>query len=205
MGKLTFFFDVVCPYAYLASTRIADLERRAGVSADYRPILLGGLLREIGNEEASVMPAAKARLNRLDMDRWADWYGVPLRMHAKHPRRTVLAMRTLVAAEAAGGRAAVVAGTRALYAAYWGRGEDISDPAVVQAALEGAGLDGAALVVAAGEGAIKEDLRRRTDAAKEAGVFGVPTFLVDDALFFGQDRIAFVERALSGWRPGGVG
>ena len=76
------------------------------------------------------------------------------------------------------------------------RGEDVSQPAVVRAALDGAGLDGAASIARADAPDVKDELRRRTDEAIARGVFGAPTFFVGDEMHWGQDRLDFVERAL---------
>jgi 2-hydroxychromene-2-carboxylate isomerase len=84
----------------------------------------------------------------------------------------------------------------ALFAAYWGRGEDVSEPRVVRAALDAAGLDGAALLAATDDPATKHALRTQTDRAVQRGVFGVPTMFVGDEMFWGQDRLDWVERAL---------
>lgn len=85
----------------------------------------------------------------------------------------------------------------ALFAAYHARGEDLADPVVVTSALDGAGLDGSALVGRAEDPAIKDDLRARTARAVERGVFGVPAMFVDGELYWGQDRLDWVEDALS--------
>ena len=190
-----YWFDVVCPYAYLASTQMDALARRTGADVRWRPFLLGGVFRAIGAPDAPSMPEAKARMNLLDMTRWADWFGVKLEMPAAHPRRTLLAMRAVVAADERGTEAA-----KALFDAYWARGLDITEHDVVCALLDEAGLDGAALVDAAGTSPVKDALRAETDEAVSKGVFGAPSFWVDGQLFWGQDRLAFVEKALGGWK-----
>jgi 2-hydroxychromene-2-carboxylate isomerase len=198
-ARVDFYFDVVCPYAYLAHTQIEALAERAGAALEWKPILLGGLFRSIGAGDGPMpgMPAEKARMNLCDMHRWAEHWGVPLEMPAGHPSRTVLAMRALLAS----GDSARAA--KALFAAYWQEGRDLSDERAVARALDEAGLDGTALVArASSDAAIKDELRRRTDEAAAAGAFGVPTFVVArpgraPELFWGQDRLLFVEKALS--------
>lgn len=195
-----FWFDLVCPYAYLAHLRIEALCARRGVRLVHRPMLLGGVFRAIGSPDVPMdaMSDARRRMNALDLARWAARHGMPLVEPAGHPRRTVLALRAALAS----GEALPVA-TRALFAAYWAGGRDIADPGVVERALTGAGLDGAALVTAASSPAVKDRLRAATDAAVAAGVFGAPSFTVvterGAQLFWGQDRLDFVERALDGW------
>ncbi len=195
--SVDFYFDVVCPYAYLAHSQIVPLCERLGVALHFRPVLLGGLFRVVGAGDGPMpsMPPAKAAHNLLDMRRWAAHLDVPLNMPSSHPNRSVLAMRTIIASDD------VPRATGALYACYWERAEDISDEQVVKRTLNDAGLDGDGLVEAAGQPAIKQRLRDAVDQAAKVGAFGVPSFVVNGAagseLYWGQDRIAFVERALT--------
>jgi 2-hydroxychromene-2-carboxylate isomerase len=197
-----FFYDLSCPYAYLGHTQIEGVCARAGASLAWRPFLLGGVFRALGQPPAVAMSPAKARHNALDMHRWADHFGVPLRMPEAHPSRTVLALRAALASRE------IVRASKALFRAYWVHALDVSRPEVVRHALDAAGLDGAASVEAAESPAVKDDLRRRTDEAVAAGVFGAPAFVVhagagEPQLFWGQDRLAFVEKACAGWRVDG--
>jgi len=198
MASIDFYFDVVCPYAYLAHTQIEQLAADAGAQLHFKPILLGGLFRTIGAGDGPTasMPAAKAKLNLLDMQRWAAHWNVPLEMPATHPNRSVMAMRCVLAAPDS------MAAAKALFRTYWQEAQDISQPEVVAAALQAAGFDGTALVEAAGTQPLKDELRRRTDEAAAAGAFGVPTFVVraeghEPEMFWGQDRMHFVAAALA--------
>ena len=190
MADLTFYYDVVCPYAYLASTRVAALAERQGAEVRWVPILLGGLFRHVNGPQvpAAHMSAPRARLNLLDMQRWAARWGAPLTMPSAHPRRTVEAMRLLTAVEGA----TRVALTHALFAAYWVDGEDVADPAVLARLAAEHQVD-ASLADAP---AARQALFDRTAEAAAAGAFGVPAFVVDGQLFWGQDRMHLVEQAL---------
>lgn len=206
--RIEYCFDFSCPYAYLGSTQIEAVARRAGAELVWSPMLLGGVFRAVDTPQnmSAGMPPAKARHNALDMHRWADLWSVPLRVPTTHPRRTVRALRAVLAAPEDRWPALI----HELYAAYWVRDEDVAEPEVVARALEAAGVRGAdAERALAGndDPAVKDELRRRTDAAIARGVFGAPATFVDDEtgaqplLFWGQDRLHMVEAAATGWRP----
>jgi len=188
-------YDVVCPYAYLASTQIDAIAERHGAVVEWHAFLLGGVLKSVGTADNAMAQMSRPRLhhNWLDMHRWAEHFDVPLEMPAEHPRRTVLAMRAILAA----GEEGRVAATRALFAAYWARGEDVTRPDVVAAVLDRAGLDGAGCVERAATPGVKTDLHARTDEAIRRGIFGAPTMFVGSQMYWGQDRLDFVARALS--------
>jgi 2-hydroxychromene-2-carboxylate isomerase len=198
--RIELYYDFSCPYAYLASTQIEALAARTGAELLYKPMLLGGVFRALNQPDVPAMPPAKARLNLLDMHRWASWFDVPFQMPPTHPNRTVLALRAAIASGPDLARA-----SHALFRAYWAEGRDLSQPEVVRAALDSAGLDGEALVRRAGDADIKDDLRARTDEAIARGVFGAPTMFVtsggETEVFWGQDRLHFVEKALGGTPP----
>ncbi len=194
-ATLDFYYDVVCPYAYLASTGVEALARRAGATLRWRPVLLGGLLRTVGapDDPNQVMSPVKARLAAHDRAREAARRGVELRTPAGHPRRTVDAMRLALAAPTGPTRAAVA---HDLFAAYWVRGDDVAEPRVLAEVATRHGLPADAHTTPDA----REGLRRATADAAGAGAFGVPSFRVDDRLWWGQDRMPLVERALGG-RP----
>ncbi len=188
-AHIRFLYDVVCPYAFLASLRVDDVARKLGATIAWEPILLGGVFRAIGAPDRPRMSEGRARYNLVDLERQARRAGVTLRPPSDHPRRTVLALRAALASSDH------VAASRALFAAYWLRGEAVDDPEVVRAALDGAGLDGAAALAAADTSAIKDELRARTDRAVTSGVFGVPTMILGDRpddLYWGNDRLDFL-------------
>jgi 2-hydroxychromene-2-carboxylate isomerase len=197
MKRLIFYYDIVCPYAYIASARVDALV--PGVEVEWTPILLGGVFRAIGAPDvpAEQMPPPKALLNVLDARRYAKLYGLPLDFPPPgHPRRTVEAMRLLTAAQGEARKRL----TRALYEAYFVKHQDPFDRAVLAEACRAAEVD-PALVSRIDEQATKDALRAATDAAVKDGVFGVPGFVVvrDDQrrLYWGQDRMHFVQAALS--------
>lgn len=197
--RLRFWFDVVCPFAMLASTRVAALAAEAGAELQWRPILLGGVLKALGQPDRPMdaMPPGKAALTRLDMLRQADLLGVPLRVPDAHPRRTVDAMRLLVAAPPE----RVPALAADLFRAYWVDGRDLADRAVLRALAAPHGLDADRVC---DDPAVKAALRAATDEAVSRGVFGVPTFEVGERRIWGADRLHLLREAL-GLPPGPPG
>ena len=205
---LELWFDFSCPYAYLASRQVARWEAD-GIEIDWRPMLLGGVFRGIDSGPGGTGPMAtlsppKAQHNALDMHRGAALLDAPFQIPAAHPMRTVRALRTLLALP----RRAWSAAIHALYAAYWARAEDITQDAVITAALQRAGIaeaEIAAALAAADGDAIKDDLKARTDEAIQLGIFGAPAWVRRHAgghtLVWGQDRHAWVDAMRGGWDP----
>jgi 2-hydroxychromene-2-carboxylate isomerase len=198
MTILEFWFDYSCPYAYLASTRVEAMAQRTRTTLRWEPMLLGGVFAAGGTPQnlSETLSPSKAKHNLLDMQRWAQRFGVTLTMPSGHPMRTVDALRATLAS---GIDPKVIHG---FFRAYWVEGRPVSEPEVMRAVLTEAGHDASAILAKLGEH--KDDLRARTERAIERGVFGAPTFVVEppesgDALYrlyWGQDRLHFVERAL---------
>jgi 2-hydroxychromene-2-carboxylate isomerase len=191
MAVLHFWFDYSCPYAYLASTQVGALAQRTNAELVYEPMLLGGVFRAVGTPQrlfAELSPA-KAKHNVLDMQRWAELFDVPLVMPAGHPLRTVEALRATLLS---GIDRRVVDG---FYRAYWVEGRGPSEEGTMRDVLGAAGHDVDGILARLDEA--RDDLRRRTDEAVALGIFGAPAFVVGGELFWGQDRIEFVEQALT--------
>lgn len=192
---LDFYFDFSCPYAYLGSTQVEALAERTGARLVPKPVLLGGIFRARGVAQnlAGTLSPAKAKHNMEDLQRWANHFGVPLRFPEGHPNKTVTALRCLLVVGEP-----MMPLVHRFYAAYWQDQADLSDEAVVARVLQEAGHDASEVLAAASRQEIKDELRQRTDEGLEAGLFGVPGFVVDGQLYWGQDRMAQVERALGG-------
>ncbi len=196
---IDFYFDFACPYAYLASTRLNELQAQTASEIHLKPVLLGGIFRSLDQPQnmSTTLSPAKARHNRLDLLRWASLLGAPLKAPLRHPNRTVEALRFLLSVPPEE-RLRVV---HAFYALYWEKSSDISDIEVLRTCLESLGFDAQTIAQQASTQETKNELRRRTDEAVALGVFGVPTFIVGGQLFFGQDRIDMVAQAAKGWTP----
>lgn len=193
--KLELFWDVGSPYSYLAFTQLPQLRQRTGAEVVLRPFLLGGVFKATGNVTPATNPH-KARYLDQDLRRWRQHYAVPMRVPSEgtpFPVNTVLPMR---AATAAAREAAGESFAAALFEAYWVHGADVSAVEAVAGVAERVGLDADSLVAAAQTQAIKDELRRTSDEAVSRGAFGAPTFFVGDEMFWGNDRLPFIEATL---------
>lgn len=194
MPSLQFYYDIACPYAYIASQRIEALAEARGAALEWRPVLLGGIYKQLQAPQVPMESWAPARaaLGAQDLIRQAAWRGVPLRVPASHPQRTVSAMRLLVGSPPA----ARPGLTHALYRAYWVEGLDVTDRAVLAPLAAAHGVDPSVI----DSPAARAGLYAATEAALQAGAFGVPSLVVGDRLWWGQDRLHFVDAALGGPR-----
>jgi 2-hydroxychromene-2-carboxylate isomerase len=191
---MRFYFDFISPYAYLAWTQIHALAARHGRTVEPVPVLFAGLLGAHGTRGPAEVPA-KRRYLFADVLRTAHRLGVPLAPPPAHPFNPLLALRVSSLPMAADRRRALI---DALYAATWGDGPGVTDPAAVARLANGVGLDGEALIAAAGTEEAKARVREQTDEAIAAGVFGVPTVIVEGELFWGHDSLTNLEAFLRG-------
>lgn len=199
--SLDVYFDVASPFAYLGLTQLPALAQLAGITPRLHPILLGALFRDIGQADVPLfaMPPAKQRYVGLEMTRWARWWGVAFDPPRKFPQRTVAAQRLCLLARGEGADVAMRLAI-ALGRAMWAEQRDLEDADTLRGVLADCGLP-REWTERTSEPAIKAELVAETAGARAAGVFGVPTWVVDGHLFFGQDRLELVMRALGGWRP----
>ena len=188
-----FYFDYGSPASYLAFRRLPGIAARTGAIVIDRPILLGAVLKQVGNIAPATVPA-KGRWMMQDLARWAKRLEVPLCINPFFPIVTLPLMRGAIAMRRLGRLAEY---SEAMFTALWVDGRNMGDPAVVGQVLEAAGFDGPGLIAAIADPAVKDALKSDTDAAIARGVFGAPTFFVGDEQHFGQDRLDFVEETLT--------
>jgi 2-hydroxychromene-2-carboxylate isomerase len=195
MKTFEFWFDFGSPAAYLAFTQIASIEAVTGAKAIYRPMLLGGVFQATGNHSPATI-RAKGKYIFNDFNRYAKRYGVPFNNNPHFPINTLLLMRG-AAGMLEQQPEQFLAYCSAVFQAIWIDALNMNDPATVGAALHKAGFDPQKLMVLANDQTTKDALKATTTEAVSRGVFGAPTFFVDDQMFWGQDRLDFVKEALA--------
>ena len=190
---LEFFFDFLSPPSYLAWTQLPGLLERTGADATWRPMFTLGLHELTGNRSPVTVPN-KAKWVMGDLQLFANKYGVTLNPNPNGFINILPADRSAAFAEARGEVEQLAA---SLYPAMWVDGRDLSDLDVLGELIEAAGLSSTEYLAAIDTDAVKDRLKANTQEAADRGAFGAPTFFVDGQLFFGQDRLDFVEDALS--------
>ena len=191
--QVEFFFDYGSPFSYLADTQLAALAQRTGATVVYRPMLLGAVLKETGNASPMTVPA-KGRYMGVELQRWARHYGVPFAANSFFPINTMRLMRGAVAAQQADCFAQY---HRAIYPAFWVDGANLGELEVIRVVLSRAGLNADLILTRMEEPDVKAQLRLNTEEAVRRGVFGAPTFFVGEEMFWGNDRLTFVEETLT--------
>ncbi len=192
-----FLFDFGGPNSYLAHKALPDICARTGTEAVYVPILLGGLFK-LTNNQAPLMryadTPAKRDYEMLEFDRFVQAHALPFKMNPHFPINSLQLMRGAVAAQHLG---CFMPYVDAVMSAMWEDRADMRDATVADAVLDKAGLDSKALRALADEAAVKAELVANTESAANRGAFGVPTFFVGDDMFWGKERLAQVEAALT--------
>ena len=194
-NTIEYFFSAHSAYAYLGAWELDAIARRTGWQVAYRPIDLNPVI------EATSGDAFGSRSDRhsdyffgRDMFRWAQWRGLPMIRHRPTYHDNPLALPNTVII-AAGPQAGEM--SRAILQSHWRDDTDIADPKTLTRLADKAGLDGAALLEAAASPDVQAQHRANTDEAIARGVFGSPTYFIRGDMFYGQDRLQMLERAIA--------
>jgi 2-hydroxychromene-2-carboxylate isomerase len=191
---IEFWFDFISPYAYLAWQRIHAVAEAHGRELGYRPVLFAGLLNHWGQLGPAEIPPKREFVFR-QVSRRAAALGVRLQPPPSHPFNPLLGLRLASLELAPEPRRQLI---DTLWRATWGGGPGIVDPAVVAPLLEQAGFAAEALITEAQSSAGKQRVLDNGAAALAAGVFGVPSMIVEGELFWGDDSFAELEQVLRG-------
>ncbi|WP_066797248.1 2-hydroxychromene-2-carboxylate isomerase [Sphingomonas soli] len=194
---IEFWFDLTSPYAYFAGREIDALAARHGRTVDWKPFLLGAVFKVTGSTPLTAQPL-KGDYARHDWARLARLAGVPFVLREDFPLRTHLAARMVLAAAAGHGSATAGAYSKRLLEALFEEGANIADANLAAALGAPFGIDPETLIAAGSAAEWREALRLRCDEAVARAICGSPWIIVDGEPFWGADRLAMVERWLSG-------
>lgn len=191
-----YFFATMSPWAYLGHERFVRIAHAAQAEVRVRPMDLGKIFPLSGGLPLGKRAPQRQAYRLVELRRWSEWLGLPLNLHPKHfPVGGDPSARLISVVAERDGTEAALRLSGAVLSAVWARELDIADADTLAVLLKEGGLDAARLAQSqADEGQALADAH--TQAAIDAGVFGAPAYVIDGELFWGQDRLDFVERRL---------
>jgi carboxymethylenebutenolidase len=199
MGRtVDYYLAPQSPWAYLGHQRLADILQRSGATVRVMPLDLGGKVFPISGGLPLGQRAPQRQAYRLvELQRFSDHLNAPLNLKPKYfPVGGDDAARLIIAADLAQGAVSAMKVAGAILSACWAQERNIADEKVLAALLTEQGLPGALLERSHSQ-AVQERYESYTQAAIDAGVFGAPSYVIDGEIFWGQDRLDFVERVLA--------
>ena len=190
--NVDFYFDYGSPATYLAWTQIDKIINDANANLNMIPMLLGGAFKETGNSSPAVIPAKSKWMNK-DLKKHAEIYGVEYNSNSFFPINTLNLMRGAIAAEKMN---IFDKYSEAIFTGIWVKDVNLGDIPILQDYLNKNGINTDELFSLVQSDEIKSSLIENTQQAVEKGVFGAPTFIVNNELILGQDRLEFLKMAL---------
>ena len=189
---VTFYFDYGSPATYLAWTQINSIIEEANAILNMIPMLLGGVFKETGNASPASVPA-KGKWMNTDLKKHAKLYNVEYNSNSFFPINTLNIMRGAIAAKSMN---IFQEYSELIFTGIWVKDLNLGDIPILQEYLEKNNIDTKKLFDLAQSDEVKTMLIQNTKKAVDKGVFGAPTFVIDDELIFGQDRLNFLKLAL---------
>ena len=182
-----FYFDFISPYAFIAHHKIIKLENNYKFKINYSPILLGGLhnLHEI---KAPAFIPSKAKFMIRDCKMVAEKNKIKFKFNSYFPIRSLNLMRGVLVAEEDGIKDQYI---NKIFNAIWSDGLNLNEEEVLIKVLKNIDINPKTFLLRAQSQNIKDQLRVKTNEAFKKGIFGAPTFVVKDKIFWGQDRLQY--------------
>ena len=193
MADVDFFFDFISPYTYLAATQLDGIAGRTDARFKMWPMHLLNLMKIVGNTPTTILCKNKNKYAGQDLARWCARYQLPLKSNPHLRGDHSLTLKGVLVAQEMNHEAQY---NRAMFSAFWTDAVNVTDRAALVKHLESAGLDGNAILTKAEQPEYTKRLESNTQLAADRGVFGSPTFIVGDEMFFGNDRLDFLEAKL---------
>lgn len=194
--QIDYYFSVLSDWAYLGGERLEQIAARRGVLINYRPVRLAEIYATTGGVLLQQRSQQRQAYREVELKRWRARLDMPLVIHPRHyPTDDVLASCVIIAAAEAGAEPGRIA--NAILRAIWAEERDIADPADLRRILGECGEDPDLLMESAADPRRIEILDRNTREAATRGVFGSPFYFHDGEIFWGQDRLDWLEEVLA--------
>ena len=184
---LEFYFDFVSPYSFLAYQKIKKIEKKISIKIKYRPILLGGLHNLHGIKAPAFIPA-KAKFMIRDCKLIAEKNKIQFKFNSYFPIKTLNLMRGVLIAKEDDFESYYV---DKIFDTIWKDGLNMNDQPIIDKVLKNLNINPNTFLLRSSNQNLKNLLKEKTDEAFKKGVFGAPTFTVNNKLFWGQDRLEF--------------
>ncbi len=188
-----FYFDFISPYSFLAHKQIKKIEANENVKIKYNPILLGGLHNLHGIKAPAFIPA-KAKHMIRDCKLIAEKNEIRFKFNYYFPIRTLNLMRGVLVAEEDNIQSYYI---DSIFNTIWQDGLNMNDEIIVEKVLKNLNVNPKTFFLRSTSSLVKESLRKKTSEAYEKGIFGAPTFIANNKIFWGQDRIEFALKEAS--------
>ena len=183
-----FYFDFISPYSFLAHKEIIKIERKNSIKIKYKPILLGGLHNLHGIKAPAFIPA-KAKHMIRDCKLIAEKNKIKFKFNSYYPIKSLNLMRGVFVAEEDNYKSHYI---DSIFNAIWQDGLNMNDENVIQKVLKNLNINPKTFHLRSASSSIKDSLRKKTNEAYEKGIFGAPSFVSNNKIFWGQDRLEFV-------------
>ena len=183
-----FFFDFISPYSYLAHKQIRNIEYQYKIEINYMPILLSGLLN-LAEIKASAFIPAKAKFMIKDCKLFAEKLNIKFKFNSYFPIQSLNLMRGVLIAKKENKTSLYI---DKFFDACWKDGLNLNDQKIVDEILKELNFNLETFKLKISEHKIKDELKKRTKDAFLKGVFGAPSFIINNKMFWGQDRLEFV-------------
>jgi 2-hydroxychromene-2-carboxylate isomerase len=196
-AKIHFYFDFISPYAYFAWRKLPALAEKYNREIEAHPVVFGKLLDKWGQLGPAEIPPKRSWLNEYCL-RYAALNGFEYNPPKKHPFNPLAALRMSLKEVSGIDQFGVIG---AIFEGGWSQGADLGDLPTLISLLTKQSIDGESLSQKVSESSIKDSLVNETSEAIDKGVFGVPTIIIDDNLFWGNDQMDHIELFLDGKDP----
>ncbi len=194
---IDYYLSLVSPYTYMGGPRLDAIARRQGARITYQPVDFGRIFAATGGLPVAQRPPARLAYRMMELKRWRDGLRLPMHLEPKYfPVPDWPAAGMVVAARLGGLDCGDL--SNAILRAVWEEERDVSDAETLIAIADAIGLAGRDLYATATTSAIREVYDADTEEALARGVFGAPTYVYQNELFWGQDRLEFLEQAMTG-------
>ena len=194
--SVDYFFATMSPWTYLGHARFVRIAREAGATVRVRPMDLGQVFPVSGGLPLPKRAPQRQAYRLVELRRFADWLQLPLNLQpAFFPVKGDASAQLIVAVDQHDGSDAALALTGAVLAACWAQDRDIADPTTLADLLHACGLPAERLAQSQTP-AVATACQAHTQAAIAGGVFGAPSYVLDGEIFWGQDRLDFLQHQL---------